>query len=230
MLSVFFWMCGLPFECGQPTRSHTINRTQQPLSQELPITNNSLVGVGFCAHFSSPCWSGLRLSKSCVYCLKCCEFLCAGGTWFLEKINDLVKAISIGDHPASSSMLLSLQTWYQNMRWTEVCLCEGVYSWLWVCSINGWFYPYSFTKDFQSIVWVNIITRTKKTLRKSRANKNKSNFSTICFIYIQDVLVFHVSTHMASLSLVLRLPARARESSSVTHPSRWWVFGWFPVS
>lgn len=167
---MFFWMCGLPFECVQPTRSHTINRTQQPFSQELPITNSSLVGVGFCVHFSSPRWSGLHLPKSYVYCLRYYEFLCAGGTWFLEKINDLVKAISIGDHPASSSVSPNMTPKHEVK--TKVCLREGVYSWLCVCSINGWLYPYSFNNDIQAIVCVNIIIRTKKTLRKSRANKN----------------------------------------------------------
>lgn len=209
---MFFWMCGLPFECGQPTRSHTINRTPQPLSQELPITNNSLVGVGFCAHFPSPCWSGLRLPKSCVYCLKCCEFLRARRTWFLEKINNLVKTITYR-RPLSFQLNVTVSpnmTPKHEVK-TEVCLHEGVYSWPQIYSINGWFYPYSFNKDFQSIVWVNIIIRTKKRLRKNTANKNKSNFSTICFIYFQDVLVFHVSTHMASLSLMPQLPARARE-------------------
>lgn len=176
MLTIFFWMCGLPFECGQPTRSHTQRKTNS-VSQQLSITNISLARVGFCVHFPSPCWSGLRLYRSCEHYLKCCEFLHATGMCFL------VKAI-ICRRPSNFQLNVSVfpnMTQKQEVK-TKMCLCERFCSWPWVYSINGSFYPYSFNKLFQAILRVNNILRTEKTLSKSRANKNTRHFSTVGFI------------------------------------------------
>lgn len=123
---MFFWMCGLPFEWCQSTRSHTINRTQQPLSQELQSQITPEWG-----------WDFVVISRSMLVWLVLAQVLC-----ILSQIlripacrRDMIRR---EDKWPSQSLIYRRPSSFQlsvtvspNMTpkhevKTEVCLCEGV--------------------------------------------------------------------------------------------------------
>lgn len=63
--STLLHKCGLPLECGQPTRGYTLRENGLALSLWLSVLHDSTVGVRFGAQLPPPCsglvWLGLTL-------------------------------------------------------------------------------------------------------------------------------------------------------------------------
>jgi hypothetical protein len=65
VLSIYSWMCGLPLECGWPSRTHILKENwPSPLSRSHKLSIVPHPGVGICVHLPSLCWDSVYLVHS----------------------------------------------------------------------------------------------------------------------------------------------------------------------